>query len=382
MIQNREKKIPIKFSMAFFVTAGLIGFINSYSFMGTVVWIGIILVSVLVHEYGHALTSLMFGQNPKIELVAFGGVTIPEGKKLSPGKEFLVVLMGPVFGVLLFLASLFLVRLQILPPFFQSVMTVLAVVNLFWTIINLLPILPLDGGQLVRIILEKFIGAKAFKATLYLSIILGGIAAIFFFLTGFLFVGAIFLLLTFQNVETLRRFHFYSEADGQDDNRNELKQIEQLLKLGKMDEATSRLEKLVQVTKEGLIHTIAAEYLARILFDHKDYKPVYELLTPIQKRLSREAKCLLFMSAYEIKDYRKVIDLSGDCFSEKQTAEVALRAAASHAREHDIKSAVEWLKTAKTFGGINLSKVVDDEAFDSIRNEDEFKKLTGTDDNR
>ncbi len=380
MIESRQKKIPIKFSAAFFITAGLIGFINSYSAIGTIVWIGIILVSVLVHEYGHALTSLMFGQRPRIEFVAFGGVTIPEGKKISAGKEFLVVLMGPVFGLLLFFASLFLVRFQILSPFFQSVFTVLAIVNLFWTAINLLPILPLDGGQLVRIILEVFIRTKAFKATLYLSIILGGLAAIGFFVTGFIFVGAIFLLLTFQNVETLRRFHFYSEADGQEENRTELKQIEELLKLGRVDEAASRLEKLLQNTKEGLIHTIASEYLARILFDHKEYKPVYEILSPIQKRISKEAKCLLFMSAYETKNYQKVIDLSGDCFSEKQTAEVALRAAASHAHEHDTKSAIEWLKTAKDFGGVNIEQVIRDEVYDSIRDDEAFKKLTGTDD--
>ena len=380
MTEKRRRTIPLKLSPAFFITAGLIGFINSYSLIGTIVWIGIILVSVLVHEYGHALTSLYFGQSPKIELVAFGGVTIPEGKKLKGWKEFLVVLMGPVFGLLLFAGALLLARMQVLPTFAQSIVTILAIVNLFWTIINLLPILPLDGGQLVRIILEKMLGSKAFKVTLYISIVLGALFAIGFFLTGFLFVGVIFILLTFQNIETLRRFHYYSDADGQDDNRVELKEIEHLLKHGQMDEAVSRLENLVRSTKEGLIHTISVEYLAKIKYDRKDYKFTYDILLPIQKRLSKEAKCILFLVAYEIHDFDKVIDLSGECFSERQTVDVALRAAASHAHRNDPKSAAEWLKTAKTFGGVDLEKATKDPAYDAIRSSKEFKNIVESQD--
>lgn len=375
MSQKVSKAIPVKFTPAFFITAALIGFLNSYSLVGTIVWIGIILLSVLVHEYGHAITSKLFGQHPKIELVAFGGVTIPEGKKLTPGREFLVVLMGPMFGFFLFLGSLLLYRMQILPPFAQSTVTILAVVNLFWTVINLLPILPLDGGQLVRIVLEKIFGARAFKATLYLSILLGAIFSVGFFIYGFIFIGVIFLLLTFQNIETLRRFHYYSDADGQDENRNELKEIEQLLRHGQVDEASSRLDRLVRITKTGLIHVIAAEYLAKIKYDLRDYKTSYDLLTPIQSRISKEAKCILFLAAFEIKDYDQVIHLSGECFSEKQTADVAIRAAASHAAKKEKKSALEWLKTAKAFGGVDLSKVTKDALFDPIRNDEDFKQF-------
>lgn len=375
MTTKQRKTIPIKFSPAFFITAGLIGFINSFSLIGTIVWIGIILISVLVHEYGHALTSLIFGQHPKIELVAFGGVTIPEGKKLPLGKEFLVVLMGPVFGFLLFFLSAFVARLGVLPPFAQQVVIILAIVNLFWTVINLLPILPLDGGQLVRIILEKLMGARSFRVSLYVSIVLGGLLAGAAFVIGYLFVGVIFLLLTFQNIETLRRFHYYSEADGQDQNRQELRQIEMLLRDGRIDEAEGRLDHLVRTTKEGLIHTIASEYLAKLLYNKRHYKLAYQLLKPIQKRISKEARCLLFLASYEVQDFDKVIDLSGECFSERQTVDVALRAAASHARKNERQEALEWLKTAKGFGTIDLGSITQDEAFDPLRDDPEFKRI-------
>ena len=100
-------KIPLKISPFFWVTAGLIGWINSmgtfHPFILTLIWIGVIFVSILIHEYGHALTSRYFGQHPRIQLVAFGGLTIPEGKRLKGWREFLVVLNGPLFGFLLFL---------------------------------------------------------------------------------------------------------------------------------------------------------------------------------------------------------------------------------------------------------------------------------------
>ena len=75
--------IPVRVSPLFFLTAALIGFLWSNTLMGTLIWMMIIFVSVLVHEYGHALTAKAFGQSPRIELVAFGGLTIPQGKRLS-----------------------------------------------------------------------------------------------------------------------------------------------------------------------------------------------------------------------------------------------------------------------------------------------------------
>ncbi|MBS0653626.1 MAG: stage IV sporulation protein FB, partial [Verrucomicrobia bacterium] len=55
-------KIPISIYPTFWLFAALIGYMNSMSLIGTVIWIGIIFVSVLFHEFGHALTAWAFGQ--------------------------------------------------------------------------------------------------------------------------------------------------------------------------------------------------------------------------------------------------------------------------------------------------------------------------------
>jgi stage IV sporulation protein FB len=368
-------KIPLKVNLGFFLTAALIGFINSFNLIGTILWMGIIFVSVLVHEYGHALTAKLFGQKPRIELVAFGGVTIPEGPKLKPWKEFLVIFMGPCFGFLLVIAASILMQLPFITPFWYSLLAVFRFVNLFWTIVNLLPILPLDGGQLVRVVMEKLFGARAWKITLYISLFMAIAFAALFFMAGLLLVGAIFLIFVVQSVETLRRMENYSEADQSDTNRDELLVIEEILKNGRQKEAVPMLERLMAQTKTGIIYTAAAEYLAKICYDWRDFAKAHDILEPIEKYLSKEAKCILYLASYEIGDHSKVVSLSGLCFEEKRTVDIAIRAAASHAMLHNIQKSVEWLRTASKFGDIDLASITRDHAFDSIRGDQNFQDL-------
>ncbi len=101
MILQFPGRIPITIYPTFWLFAALIGYLNSGSLIGTLIWIGIIFVSVLFHEFGHALTALLFGQHPRIELVALGGLTYHDGQKLPFWKQFFIVLDGPIFGFLL-----------------------------------------------------------------------------------------------------------------------------------------------------------------------------------------------------------------------------------------------------------------------------------------
>ena len=64
-----RRKIPISIKPFFWIFAVLIGFLMSGTLLGTIIWVVIIFVSVLVHELGHATVALAFNQNPKIELM-------------------------------------------------------------------------------------------------------------------------------------------------------------------------------------------------------------------------------------------------------------------------------------------------------------------------
>ena len=369
------RTIPIKIAPTFFLTAALIGFINSFSILGTVIWIGIIFISVLFHELGHALTSLLFGQNPRIELVAFGGLTIPEGKQLVKWKEFIVVLMGPLFGFLLFVFATLLLQLPFENVPARAILQAIRFVNLFWTAVNLFPILPLDGGQLVRIVLEGIFGAKGWKMALYVSLAFSSLLSIAFFIVGYFLVGAVFLIFAFQGVETIRKFGAYSVADQDESNQMAMKEVEELLRRGQVESAVDKLEAIRVRTQKGLIYTLASEYLAKIYADHDDYESAYKILSDLEKTLSKEAKCILQKASYFVGDYKKSIRLSGVCFQEKQTIEVALRAARANAMEKNIKETIEWLKTAASFGSFSVQEIVKEREFDDIRSDEMFQKF-------
>jgi Zn-dependent protease len=361
-------KMTLKISPAFFLTAGLIGFLNSNSLIGTLVWMGIILISVLFHELGHALFANLFGQRTTIELSAFGGLTIPHGKKLALWKEFIVILMGPLFGFLLFVLASIYLQFPYGTSFIRSVVEKIRYVNLFWTFVNLLPILPLDGGQLVRVLLEAIFGPRSIKAALYVSFFVASLFSIVSFLIGVFLIGAIFLLFAYQSFEGIRSLKNFSEHDVLDENRKALKD-------GQYDSALFTLENLKMKTKKGMIHNLATEYLAKIYFDKHEYKKAYEYLDEIVSDLSTEGKLLLYVTAYEMGDYKKVVDLSGVCFQESQTLDVAIKAAKSNAMMQDIKKSVEWLKTVSSFEGIDLLELTSAKAFDLIRNDELFQNF-------
>ena len=163
-------RISISIHPFFWLFAALIGWMNSQSFFGTLIWIGIIFISVLFHEFGHALSAVFFRQTARIQLVALGGVTTFNGPKLKFWQQFLIVLNGPLAGLLLFFLASLALQLP-LPLRFSELIAAIRIVNLFWSFANLLPVLPLDGGQLLRITLEGFFGVKGYKASLIIGIV-------------------------------------------------------------------------------------------------------------------------------------------------------------------------------------------------------------------
>ena len=139
------------------------------------IWVGVVLVSLLVHELGHALAFRNFGQPAHVVLYHFGGLAIPttwNRRHLRPVQRLLVSAAGPLAQLLL--AALVVAGLRlggwIVPfpieavgrplgffegrPFDSSFafafFIFLLEVNVFWPLLNLAPVPPLDGGQIVR----------------------------------------------------------------------------------------------------------------------------------------------------------------------------------------------------------------------------------------
>ncbi|MBA5763278.1 site-2 protease family protein [Vibrio sp. 404] len=106
-----------------------------------------LIACLVVHEYGHVKAMKYFGMKTKgIYLVPFlGGLALSDEKINTRWQDVVISIMGPMFG---FLLSLILVGVYWLTGemFFAG----LAAFNAFLNLFNLLPILPLDGGHILK----------------------------------------------------------------------------------------------------------------------------------------------------------------------------------------------------------------------------------------
>ncbi len=370
-------RIPIAIHPFFWVLAALIGWINSQgSFLGMLIWIGIIFFSVLFHEYGHALTSVVFKQKARIQLVAMGGVTTYDGPKLKFWQQFLIVFNGPFFGFLLFLGATALLHMHwSWTPIVYTILKMTQVANLFWTVVNLLPVIPLDGGQLLRIVLEAAFGIRGFKASLLIGAIVSVLFSFYFFVIQFYLAGALFFLFAFQSFDAWRKSQIANVGDREEENRKLLMQGEFLLQAGKKEEAKACFEKVCEKAKGGVLASSAAQYLAILLMQEGKHKEVYDLLLPLQDHLADDTRCLLHGLAAEYQNDAVVAKLSSACYQTSPTEEIALRNARSFARLKEPKLTGGWLQAAWSYGKLDLDKILQEAPFAELRNHIEFEEF-------
>jgi stage IV sporulation protein FB len=148
-------------------------------------WLLAVFVSVLIHELGHVLMGRLFGSDGHILLWSFGGLAIGASDLRQRWQRILVSLAGPAIQFVLlgivFPVGLFLVPL--VPEAWRDVLATVwlmfVIINLIWPIFNLLPIWPLDGGKVSREVLEGGLGHKGVLASLWVSIGLSGLLALY-----------------------------------------------------------------------------------------------------------------------------------------------------------------------------------------------------------
>ena len=183
-------KIPVTIQPFFIVLAALVGTFYSEKPAELIVWMIAVFISVLCHEFGHALTACAFGQKAAIELTMFGGLTRHYGKRLRPWQDFLLTLNGPMSGLMLFALAYHLTPF-ISPSnsLLNEFLGALVVINLFWSVFNFFPVLPLDGGYLLSIALEGAFGVKGYKFSIFFSMLLAGLLSVAFLTLNFFKIG-------------------------------------------------------------------------------------------------------------------------------------------------------------------------------------------------
>ncbi|MCH9610737.1 MAG: hypothetical protein S4CHLAM81_07920 [Chlamydiales bacterium] len=346
------------------------------SLTGALLAIGVIFFSVLLHEFGHALTAAAFGQKTRIELAAFGGFTYREGSKLKLWKEFIVVLNGPIVGFLIFLTAYFFSNsLTIENPLLAFMLKFTYIANFFWTVINLIPVMPLDGGHLLSIVMEGIFGFKGIKAAIVIGLAISIIISVTFFALGMFLVGALFLILTFESFRSLRYYRIFKEQDRNSDLQELMREAELDLQSGNKQVAIEKLEKIRATNKEGILYTLATQEIAEIYSKEERYDEAYNLLLPIYKRLSGENLSSFQFLAHMNGDYEMVTRIGNKCYQENPTYNTALLNAIAYAAQEKAEPAVGWLDCAKREGLPSLKEALEHPEFDLIKDDPKFKKF-------
>lgn len=133
---------------------------------GALVFVVLLFLCVLLHEFGHIFTARAFGvSTPDVILLPIGGVSRLERIPEKPSEEFLVAIAGPavnvVIAVLLILfagAKLGMDSLVSIENTSAGFIDRLAEVNLFLALFNLIPAFPMDGGRVLRALLATRFG--------------------------------------------------------------------------------------------------------------------------------------------------------------------------------------------------------------------------------
>jgi Zn-dependent protease len=213
---------PVRIHPLFWLIGLLLGFSGGKDAgIHLLIWFIAFFTSILIHELGHALMIRRFGRPAHIVLYAMGGLAIEgrpstgfgspwsfdsytgfQPRQRTPAEQILIsaagpgiqfVLLGFIVAVILATGGNVMVEMDgILPillpqlggelgknPNLRLLAMLLLQINLYWPIINLLPVLPLDGGQIALQVLMQQDPWGGTQRALWLSVIAGGAMAVF-----------------------------------------------------------------------------------------------------------------------------------------------------------------------------------------------------------
>ncbi|RUL84328.1 site-2 protease family protein [Tautonia sociabilis] len=220
--------VPIRVHPAFWLVGVILGF-DQTDPGRTLVWVAVLFVSILWHEMGHALASKGLGLRPSVLLYWMGGLCFSDRNRLPlPGRSA-VILGGPAAGLVLGLvtaavgfagagmtltddlalfglgsgdsiAASWKIENEYLFSFYRSMLFF----NFGWTLVNLLPIWFLDGGQFLAERLCRRRRFEGMRQTHIVGMITAGLVALWAASEQDMFLAIFFGLFAFNNFQQLQ----------------------------------------------------------------------------------------------------------------------------------------------------------------------------------
>jgi stage IV sporulation protein FB len=221
--------IPVRIHPFFWVITLLLGLRGeSTPPLEVLLWIVAVVISIVIHELGHALVQRRFGGEPRIVLYSLGGLAICEDCDRGTRSQILISLAGPGAGFAFALLLIAGVRMmgqgvgiqlgsaqfvsgpmtndiglrlfggaifwdRMASPLANSLLFNFLLINILWGLVNLLPIYPLDGGRISRELCQ--LGDP--RGGIILSLQISMIAAIIMAIVGILVWSSIYATIMF-----------------------------------------------------------------------------------------------------------------------------------------------------------------------------------------
>lgn len=187
-------------------------------------WVLAVFVSVLWHELGHALSAKAFGWWPSILLYSFGGLCYFQPSAAAVGRRIIVSVCGPLAGFIVAALiwgallsthgsetftwrDLFDGPRRLTWPaswYLKLLVRFLLEINIWWGILNLLPVYPLDGGQISRTFLTWLSPWRGGQYASYLSVGVAALVVIYALIQGSIYLAILFGLLAFDEINRQR----------------------------------------------------------------------------------------------------------------------------------------------------------------------------------
>jgi Zn-dependent protease len=175
----RLGKIPVRIHPSFLLVAVFFGLGGGTNLGILLAWVAIVFVSVILHEVGHATMGLAFGLAPSIELHSMGGTTSwSGGAPLTTARRIAISVAGPGAGFVVAAVVRYVLGPRVFPPTPVGAFAYdnLLYVNFGWGLFNLLPVLPLDGGNVMTQLLGALTGGRGERPARIVSIAVAALA--------------------------------------------------------------------------------------------------------------------------------------------------------------------------------------------------------------
>ena len=201
--------IPVRVHPLFWLISAVMGWREDLNL--TLIWIGCVFFSVLVHELGHAIAARAFGWPPQIVLYAMGGyASFLPTYGYTMGRAVVTLLAGPGAGFVLY--GLLAAGLELMirsgerpSDLMIYVFLQLKFINLWWGLVNLLPVYPLDGGQISRELFSHWQGRRGLTSSLQLSLVAAVGIALYAFTRHEQYIAILFALLAVESYQALQQ---------------------------------------------------------------------------------------------------------------------------------------------------------------------------------